>query len=459
MRMHLASRIFGVVVAALLAAGAMPSAAMAAPGDQLWSATFSSGGRQRDGGHGVAVSPDGTRVFVTGVIGRNRAFMTIAYDAATGARLWQAEWYATYPTDGIPADIAVGPAGGRVYVTGVVGDGNTDDYGTVAYDAATGDRLWHRRYDGPAGGDDRAFALVPSPNGHTLFVTGESEGRGRSAATTVAYDSKSGSQEWVSRQHPGRDQNTFRDLAISPDGTRLYATGWSGNPPAFLSEALDAGTGHSLWDAMFHRHPDDFDQATAIAVAPDGGNVLVGGSSGGSSGVVEMVTIDYDPATGDARWVRTHAEGETNWLSELAIAPDGGSLAVTGSVQPRGKLDMDAVTIVYRLDTGAKLWLRRYGDPAGRYDYANVVAYAPDGSTVYVAGRGDVSEATHFFTVAYDAANGAKEWLRRSKDRGSAPFASALGISVAPDGSAVYVTGLRFRNPRRADFLTIAYEA
>lgn len=48
------------------------------------------------------------------------------------------------------------------------------DYGTVAYDSATGARRWVARYNGPSNGHEHATALAVSAS--AVYVTGESEG-------------------------------------------------------------------------------------------------------------------------------------------------------------------------------------------------------------------------------------------------------------------------------------------
>jgi DNA-binding beta-propeller fold protein YncE len=89
---------------------------------------------------------------------------------------------------GAAHDIATSPDGTRVFVTGEAFPEETADYGTVAYDAATGSQLWFAGYDSGAG-DDSAAALAVSPDGSKIFVTGSAAlpgSPGTSEYTTVA---------------------------------------------------------------------------------------------------------------------------------------------------------------------------------------------------------------------------------------------------------------------------------
>lgn len=77
-----------------------------------------------------------------------------------------------------------------MYVTGNSYAGSTRgyDYATVAYNAATGARVWVRRYNGPANSTDAAFSVAASPVTGAVFVTGISYGaNGNGDYLTIAY--------------------------------------------------------------------------------------------------------------------------------------------------------------------------------------------------------------------------------------------------------------------------------
>jgi hypothetical protein len=48
--------------------------------------------------------------------------------------------------------------------------------GEASRAAAPGAQLWVKRYNGPGNGRDSAVSTVVSPDGRTMFVTGESTG-------------------------------------------------------------------------------------------------------------------------------------------------------------------------------------------------------------------------------------------------------------------------------------------
>jgi hypothetical protein len=96
--------------------------------------------------------------------------------AMAGARLWVARYDGSELSVDHASALGVSPDGSRVFVTGYKYKFTGDDYRTVAHDASTGAELWAKRYNGAADDMDQATALGVSPDGSTVFVTGWSRG-------------------------------------------------------------------------------------------------------------------------------------------------------------------------------------------------------------------------------------------------------------------------------------------
>jgi DNA-binding beta-propeller fold protein YncE len=202
---------------------------------------------------------------------------------APGARLWMRRNGNGYVDT--PNAAAVSPDGTTVFVTGATGSlllpaSHPSDITTVAYDAVTGATRWLRRYDGPAHDYDDANALAVSPDGSRIFVTGWSEAPERIDRVTIAYDAATGARLWVARyEGPTNEDDGARALAVSPDGSRLFVTGEAGGPdPApldYLTVAYDTATGAQLWSARYNGPGGTDEGSGAIGVSGDGSRVFV----------------------------------------------------------------------------------------------------------------------------------------------------------------------------------------
>jgi hypothetical protein len=152
----------------------------AATGRQLWVSRYNGPANGADFALSVAASPAGTTVFVTGDSdgqATSRDYATAAYSAATGRQVWVSRYNGPINSDDDALSVAVSPAGTRVYVTGYsLGRRTGADYATVAYRAATGRQLWVSRYNGSGKGDDAACCVTVSPAATTVSVTGYGHG-------------------------------------------------------------------------------------------------------------------------------------------------------------------------------------------------------------------------------------------------------------------------------------------
>jgi WD40 repeat protein len=444
----------GAAVSAAGAAGARASVSPG-PGSQQWAARYNGPGNAGVA-YSVAVSPGGGKVFVTGQSESAGAssdldYATVAYNAATGARRWVTRYNGPGNSYDAASSVAVSPTGAAVFVTGV-SQGTTSglDYATVAYNAATGARLWVTRYNGPGNGDDGAAQVAVSPGGQTVFVTGYSQGTTSGLDyATVAYNAATGAQLWVSRYHgPGSGDDFAQSLAVSPGGGTVLVTGESKTTASasdYGTVAYNAATGTQRWAARYHGPAPGDDAAHAVTVSPDGRTVFVTGVSKATTSylVYGYATVAYNAATGAQRWAARYNGPVPSYDTALSVAvsPGGGAVYVTGQSQGTASGD-DYATVAYNAMTGAQRWAARYNGPANGDDAATSVAVSPGGGTVYVTGysTGTSGVLGVYATVAYNAATGTQRWAARYN--GPVKGANvAYSLAASPTTGTVYVTG------------------
>jgi sugar lactone lactonase YvrE len=155
---------FVTVVLTLVAGG---GAWASSGGGQRWVASYRFGDKAFS--DAVAVTPDGSTVFVTGTTDQGESdshFATLAYEASTGAEKWVATFKLATDHDqyGRGNALAVSPDGSTVYVTGSTAcfrcdDASLEGWATIAYDVASGDRLWVARF--LAGVEPGSVAVSP----------------------------------------------------------------------------------------------------------------------------------------------------------------------------------------------------------------------------------------------------------------------------------------------------------
>ncbi len=238
---------------------------------------------------------------------------------------------------------------------------------------------------------------------------------------------------------------------------------WSGVPAGGPASPPCSATGSQAWVSRFN-NPDHLyaqDQATDLAVSPDGAQVIVTGRSQDVDDVYGYATVAYDASDGQGAWARRYAvpgapSGYNFGAAALAISPDSSRVFVTGTSQDSSG-DLDYATIAYATAAGGDLWLKRYDGPANDFDIANALALSADGSSVFVTGQSWGTDYD-YATVAYSAADGAPRWSKRYNGVAGG-YDNAQALIVSPDGTTVFVTGESWRNAAtgNSDYATLAY--
>jgi uncharacterized delta-60 repeat protein len=420
--------------------------------DTAWVRRYNGPGNGDDYAQAIAVHCSGN-VYVTGWSFGNGTY----YDYATirykpnGDSAWVKRYNGPGNNDDYARDIATDDSG-NVYVTGsIYVTGEAYDYATIKYDTF-GNESWVESYNGPASGWDEAYSIVVDESGN-VYITGCSVGSGTyDDYATIKYNPYGG-VEWVRRYNgPANGDDAAYALAVDAIGN-VYVTGESESTGTYLDYATIKydPNGNMQWETRYNGPGNYDDRAYAIAV-DDSGNVYVTGGSVGSGGDYDFATIKYD-RNGNERWIsRYNGSGHNTDIAYDIALDDSGNIYVTGFGYGSGT-NKDYVTIKYNT-VGTELWSREENGSGNGDDRA--YAMTLDGSgNAYVTGEGYGSGTYEdCLTIKYDPI-GNKQWEATYNGPGNG-FDAAYDIAVHCNGN-VYVTGTDHDSLTHADYITIKY--
>ena len=193
------------------------------------------------------------------------------------------------------------------------------------------------------------------------------------------------------------------------------------------------------------------DEFTAVALAADGGLILVGGTDS-PDGDFPPVQSEADAVlakispTGEASWAGTFGGTGADRLVAVAVTPDGGIVAVGSTNSPdgdfpatHGEKNSDAVVVAFAAD-GTPDWAWTLGGSG--YDEFAAVAVRPDG-TLVVAGRTSSKDGDFPITHGGDSFDAVVAELRPggeivwAKTYGGSGMDVFNAVALADDGGVV----------------------
>lgn len=251
----------------------------------------------------LALSPDGADVAVSGSVTGGATWITSVYNAVTGSQKW-----GVAAAEGVFAKDLVVDAS-KVYVTGQGNVGISTFLTVVAYDRATGARLW-RTDKKPADGFGAAgLWMAKAPDG-SLVATGQAS-RGFLDWYTVAFET-TGAVRWEAVRDGGLNTDEIpAAVLVLPDGTSVVTGKGGPNLPGGFIPGVTAGyssAGVLLWEA--------FSPLATVWVTnlPNGDVVATGGydaylaafrPSGTTSGTMHIADLDASAVSMGRTWTAT----------------------------------------------------------------------------------------------------------------------------------------------------------
>lgn len=439
---RIAVRRMCLAVAAAIAVAGAAATAFAKGGDYVspFPVTHVAAGKQE--AKAMAVDSAGNMVVAgyTNSGGMNNDYYVAKFKADGSGLAWPAVTYDMAGGDDTAAAVAV-DGSGDIIVTGYAWNGSTYDIHTIKYSGADGALLWQHTFAGAAGGGDFATAITVDAS-NNIYVAGYSaNASGNDDFLIIKYPSAGSAPTWTELYDDATYHNHDRVTAIAAGGDGIAVTGYSSKGGA----DFDILTRKYGFDKSFIREwrkasAGSFDDR-GVAVRLDGsGDVIVTGYLSSASNT-DIWTAKYNAATGATTWENTYDGGYND--EPRAMWVDGlGDTYVTGYTFTLSGYE-DFYTVRYNAADGAKAWdavynsAREYGDiPVG------IVASNMADSGVYVAGYSVTDVNDNITTLKYSKASGVLLWQRSFNGAGNRNDRPAgVGLSSLNSASDVYVAG------------------
>jgi hypothetical protein len=228
-----------------------------------------------------------------------------------------------------------------------LGTGDVTRTYLAAFDASTGNLI--TSFDPTL--DGKVTALAVSPDGSTLYAGGSfTHVNGSYRAYLAAFSTSTGAL--LSTWKPSATGPVL-SIAPSPDGSEIYLGGDFSKLDGAVRNFAGAVTAAS--GALDPWAPSVNGSLTSVAVAPDDSRVLVGGYFTAINGVRQQSIGSTDPGTGASEpWAATIVPNQTSCVSDVKdIIVSGGTAYIADEGTGGGCFDGDFAA---RISDGTLLW-------------------------------------------------------------------------------------------------------
>lgn len=229
-------------------------------------------------------------------------------------------------------------------------------------------KLWSRTDPGPDPAGGGAGATVAMDAAGNVIVACNSRGTASSQFTVMKFAAATGTQLW---------KKTFSGeghaAAVAVDATGdVFVTGsgpGTGRITVYVTAKLAAATGVPLWEKRYDSPATDpfgggdLQNATHLALDPQGAVVVTGTAYGGGDNMSNIHTIKYSAADGAVVWSRTFAGPGDYRDVPAGLGLDGsGNVLLLGETGPMWGTGTPLLA-KYAAATGAVLWEKSLPPP------------------------------------------------------------------------------------------------
>ena len=384
-------------------------------------------GSQETAPTGIFFKPDGTKMYVVGIVGDdvNEYNLSSAWNVSTASYVRN---FSVQAQDGIPTDISFKPDGTKMYIVGSSGREVNEYNLSSAWNISTASYVQTfsiaTQETGPG-------ALFFKPDGTKMYITGSTGDDVNEYNLSSAWNISTAS--YVQNFSIAAQETSPQGIFFKPDGTKMYIVG-SGSDTVFqytVSTPWNVTTSNYIYPTnAYFRIADQELSPQGIFFKPDGTKMYVTGALGDD---VNEYNLSSAWNISTASYLQTFSvNAQDTSPSALFFKPDGTKMYVVGSSGD----DVNEYNLSSAWNVSTASYLQTFS-VAAQDTIPLGIFFKPDGTKMYIVGSlGDIvneynlSSAWNVSTASY---------LQNFSI--AAQETSPQGIFFKPDGTKMYVVG------------------
>jgi len=259
--------------------------------------------------------------------------------------------------------------------------------------------------------------LYFSPDGTRMYVIGESGDDVNQYSLSVAWDVTAGSATYVQNFSVSSEESSPTGIFFKPDGTKMYISGTGGDDvnEYSLSTAWDISTSSYVQNFSVAAQDNNF---RGLYVREDGSKFYMVGASNDT--IYEYTIGGFDLSLQDTG------------NSGIEFKPDGTKMYVTGTVGD--EINEYSLSTAWDLDTAS--YVQTFNVTAQEAAPTGV-KFKTDGTKMYMIGSGSDNVNEYSLSVAWDISTASFVQSFNVNAQEVAP----QDLFFKPDGTKMYITG------------------